>query len=1435
MTGSIGDRVFNDLNQNGIQEAGEPGVPNVLVQLKNCFNNDVLETTFTNGSGNYSFGNLTSGCYRIGIDVPNGFVVSPQNATNDANDSDIDPIMAMSGNINLAPGENDPTNDAGIYQPVQPTGSIGDRVFNDLNQNGVQEAGEPGVPNVPVQLKDCFNNVLETTFTNGNGNYSFTGLADGCYRIGITVPNGFVVSPQNATNDANDSDIDPVMAMTGNINLDPGEDDPNNDAGIYEPVGAVGSIGDRVFNDLNGDGVQNAGEPGVPNVPVQLKDCFNNILQTTFTNGNGNYGFGGLDAGCYRIGITVPNGFVVSPQNATVDTNDSDIDPDTEMTGNINLGAGENDPDNDAGIFEPQQPNGSIGDLVFNDLDQDGVQDSGEPGVPNIPVQLKDCNNNVIDATVTNANGRYEFDDLAAGCYRIGVVVPSDFVVSPPNQTDDANDSDINPGNAMTGNITLGPGEDDPTNDAGIYQPVQPTDGALGDKVFFDENGNGQQDSGEPGIENAFVMLMTCGGAFVDFAFTDANGNYLFDELDAGCYKLFFANPNGSIYMQTTQDSGDDVTDSDGDAGGDTDDINLAQGEVNLTIDNGFKPMGGPVLGSIGDLVFNDLDQDGVQDAGEPGVPNIPVQLKDCSNNVIDATVTDGNGRYEFDDLTAGCYRIGIVVPSDFVVSPQDATGDANDSDINPGTAMTGDINLGSGEDDPTNDAGIYQPQQPTGSIGDLVFNDLDEDGVQDAGEPGVPNIPVQLKDCNNNVLDATVTDGNGRYEFDGLTAGCYRIGIVVPNDFFVSPKDATNDDDDSDINPGTAMSDDINIAPGEDDDSNDAGIFQDAGGDPCAAISVSASSGKVNVTGANAPIVTIQVFDDQWATVFNCGSATDCPNPANIDLPSGDYCVSVKLYTASWSPICEVFECVTVPGGGNPGSIGDKVFNDVNQNGVQDPSEPGINGVTVQLKNCNGAVIATTVTAGNGGYSFSNLDPGCYRISVVLPNGFQFTTPNIGDDGSDSDINPANGQSGNIGLAAGENDDSNDAGLISQSGCDNITFGGKIGFGGSCAGSHEICDANGGAAPVIGSCQAPSGGSGVMEIIWLKNEFNCDPIGVTVQDLLNDPSVSPWKIVPGATGMTLDPGFVGSTTCYQRCVRRAGCTVYSGESNIVQIAVNPNCGGSGDPDCGNIGISASVGNINVSGLNGAPVVSVQVWTMGWQPVYSCFGDCGSSNIANIPAASGSYRVKVKYNDDNWSPICEVNEVVNVVNALISAGSQFDFEAVKHDEHAELIWMHDQSDLVESYVIERSYDDQSYVEITTVSSKGGVSLETYQGFDLAPAIGDNFYRIRMDLSNGTSAYSNIRVVNYADLIDFVLFPNPANDFVKLNLETVVGKQATVIIYNNLGVTVQKYQLGQVSGKYHQIDLRDMREGHYIVRLYVPEHKPVSKTLMIGKL
>lgn len=118
-----------------------------------------------------------------------------------------------------------------------------------------------------------------------------------------------------------------------------------------------------------------------------------------------------------------------------------------------------------------------------------------------------------------------------------------------------------------------------------------------------------------------------------------------------------------------------------------------------------------PQLAAIGDTVWLDANNNGVQEAGEAGFPDVVVNLYDCDGNLIASTTTDANGYYLFDNLVPGDYYVEFIKPEGYVFSPQNVGDDATDSDADLTTGIAACTNLAPGETDITWDAGLYRPQ----------------------------------------------------------------------------------------------------------------------------------------------------------------------------------------------------------------------------------------------------------------------------------------------------------------------------------------------------------------------------------------------------------------------------------------------------------------------------------------------------------------------------------------------------------------------------------------------------------------------------------------------------------------------------------------------------------------------------------------------------
>jgi len=812
------------------------------------------------------------------------------------------------------PGEDDDERDVAPVSDSDaitvPSHGLSGFVYHDANNDGVKDPGESGIAGVTITLTGTDhlgNPVEESTTTDEDGFYEFQGLRPGIYTLTETQPTGYL--------DGKETSGTPWPGTVDNTQVSQTISDIEIPVGIPSTTGEdynfgevlSWAIGDRVWLDENGDGIQDAGEDGIANVVVELVDGDGVVVATTVTDTEGNYLFTGGIPGTYTVRIdttSMPAGLAANPtyDEDGVGTPHASVvtiaQGDTHLTADFGY--------NWSSVDDVLNPGpgalGAIGDRVWIDANGDGVQDPGEPGLAGVWLALyHDHNSNGVYSELytvdgynpyimTDANGNYIFDNLPPGAYQVHVLIP-------PFGYTQTGDPDYfgqllphaERDNRTTMPIILAPGDVFVNADFG-YQPAASS--RIGDRIWLDWDADGVQDGGEPGIPGVTVALLNNNGKVMATTTTDADGNYLFSGLPAGTYTVW-VNDTANLLGGLTQTGDPDLT---------------LDGRHTLTVDGtndyldndfGYTPNGHVIgAGLIGDRIWLDTDGDGVQDADESGLQGVTVELYDETGTILLAsTVTDANGNYWFGGLADATY----IVKVDTTTLPSGGTGLTNTGDPDGTFDSESEVTITGGSIDLGQDFG-YQAATPN-TIGGTIWEDRNADGTLDGGETKrFEGVTVVLRDDGGHIVGTTATDGNGDYSFTGLPDGIYSVEVT----------------------------DDANLLNGHWHTSGTAG--------------------------------------DGTATGTTAGQSQSDPYTVSVSSDDGrNATVDFGYYVEG-------------------AAIGNRVWHDVNADGFQNQyenssgvlvDEPGIAGVLVRLEIIypNGVTDVVTTMSGTGGfYSFGNL-----------------------------------------------------------------------------------------------------------------------------------------------------------------------------------------------------------------------------------------------------------------------------------------------------------------------------------------------------------------------------------------------------------------------------------------------------------------------------
>ena len=793
-TGIIGDRVWSDADADGVQDEGETGIAGITVELLDD-SGSVIATTATGPDGDYFFTNVLYGeDYVVRVDAADpelaGF--SPTSGPQSEGGFNSNPVT-LSASLTTVTDLDFGFNSADTL-------TIIDRIWYDSNGDGVDDAGELGIAAVSINLLDSAGNVVATAVSAADGSITFSGVPEGLdYSLAISDRDNNLGGMTETTSTGGSAQISGSLdtaAGTDNI-LDTVGDDGTSSFGFNNP----GSIAGTVWNDVDGDGLQNNGEPGLAGVSVTIDPPAGVDLGagdgnpiTIVTETDGSYFIDGLPPGDYDIDI------LSADRPVGIHTEDPDGNDDHNTT--VSLGVGEGAANQDFGYQDTSLSD--ISGTIFLDTDKDGVEEAGEPGIPEVTVALIDCGSGtcsdgdetVIVSTIADSNGEYTFLGLPDGNYLVAV-------------TDDTGQL---AGYDITGSldqipVTLASADSDDVDFGYIKDEAT---GSIRGEVFIDEfDFNSLADDAETNLSGITMYLCaaedapcTAGNAIATTT-TDANGEYGFTGLNSGQYAID-ADP-------ATIPSGLTLTVEPAP-------IALSEGEEVTDIDVGYVPAA--ATGVLSGFVWTDVDGDGVHDNGEAPVPGVDIFV--YSNDGVTLTlIATGTTKPDGTWIVTGISGAGLQ--DDLLITYDDADIPAALEPVQPTNLPLGDdlyspVDLLSDDDNNISylDFG-FQPKvgSDLGSIAGTIYSDADEDGSYVALTDGeLAGVTINLLDSGVNVIATTITDANGNYIFSGLADDAVGYTVVVTD----------LDNVLGDLNPLEIISNPISIVGGADITDQNAG-----------------------------------------------------------------------------------------------------------------------------------------------------------------------------------------------------------------------------------------------------------------------------------------------------------------------------------------------------------------------------------------------------------------------------------------------------------------------------------------------------------------------------------------------------------------------------------------------------------------------------------
>ena len=971
--------VFKDSRADGLKQMNESGLEGVRIAIARVENGELLDeiSAYTDADGKALFSRVSPGEYVLQYRMPGNYrtsivgVGTPEEPANQMPmsieaEGKSEPFQLRMGSSNL------------YYIGAVETGNIFGTVFYDDNADTQRGETDAPIPGMQVELYDADNARIAETTTDAAGSYAFTGIPRGRYSVRFYAEAGqrFAGNSRSvARNMAERSDTN--ISSTHILSVEPGKDLREVNAAIVRPAMVRG----RIFEDRNGNQVEDAEENPLSGVTVNLTSNTGRTIESTVrTDDEGFFTFTSIYPGTYRIRMDAPEGYVYAGEIAgnvlPVESNSGSWYYTAPFTvlGNSYT---------DAPIYGLLMQSVIRGSL-WEDLNYNGTEDSGEPKLRSVLVTLLDSTHNEVSSVRSGRMGEFEFDRLMPGDYSLQVTLDRGYVF-----TIDGRESGMPRSNQQEMVLplpSLGMGETMENVKIGALKPAQ-----LSGYLWFDADDDGRRQIGDQPLMNVEITLRVASGTDVgetQTAVSNEEGQFRFSNVMPGDVELslelpeqygFARNAKGTRRVSIIPETVENKATSEK--------LTISSGDVLPDLDIGVVE-----IGSISGVVWSDEAYTGKYSGKENGIESAVVSLIDqATGKTVRSVRTEKDGRYLLDRIRTGDYAVQFTLPGGWLFTK---AGDSLISDSDTQIETTKAFTLAMGETKAEQNVGGIFPATVSGAI-------LDEDT-----ENGFASVVVSLMD-GGTVLKTVSTNKNGEYQIEGVRPGTYRLRFELPNSSMFAI--------------GTPLQLSQNEQEGE-SDSFTTGTSQNIAVQTLYAVLASQLEGNTwldanadgNKDAGEAPItnVALTLIRESDGVIIGTTLPDEYGHYVFTGLRRGVYILEAELperllfadqngkADGSGIPPTEnnigeslsisIQSGETIPfniGAIEQGSIGDTVWLDLNGNGLQDYKEPLISDVYISLlsisEDGDEEEISGSISDEYGYYHFRNLRPGQYRIRV--------------------------------------------------------------------------------------------------------------------------------------------------------------------------------------------------------------------------------------------------------------------------------------------------------------------------------------------------------------------------------------------------------------------------------------------------------------------